>query len=697
MLTSPGVGTDPSHPMSNPQKGITSNIGATRNKNPGSSKRKISDVSDNASPPAAINEKDKRRKERDNAPSDAELTNDQTKVGSIHGKPPSVAQKLSTPTPHVGKNQNLKKEKLKPMPNLVVRKKNSTASIPSASKTSAEGPETIRKEPHESASANLNKVAEITSETEQTECIKSVESPPNATRSAGGAEKPAHSIEQKLLEALREIQDLKKVNENLEAEIGLWRKVDTSHPHTNLIISQDDDNQAGPKSIINIESSRGEVIRSTGTPDNTNAPRHTPSGSSNIWPTPELNQNQNQSPRSPEEGLQDDLHASAINNNIRHHNIPSDEQMSIANNAEGIQTSNVKKNVNRPPPIIALNQSAKVISNFLTHTLSLKNYYIKRIKHNKHIINVENLADYRKTCEIMRERGLDFFSFTPSADKIKTMVIKGIDGDFSPEDILADLKETKVEGVEFLGVSNLVTQNAKKLERILPIFLIKITAHSNISNLVKIKRILHQSVSWEPLRKGTQVQCRRCQRIGHVAKNCNLDYRCVKCDEKHDPGQCKILQSDNSVDKSMLYCVHCKNHGHPASYRGCPKLVEYRKIIKTKIAETNEKRSAKIKKIGNKINPAVSYSAITASNSHSHTLPANHITDIHTPAVNPNPDSANPTHSRSSPPSHPLTVITPSAQLSAHLHKIQIAVETNASNIQKLFDLFNNILGLDNE
>lgn len=31
------------------------------------------------------------------------------------------------------------------------------------------------------------------------------------------------------------------------------------------------------------------------------------------------------------------------------------------------------------------------------------------------------------------------------------------------------------------------------------------------------------------------------------------------------------------VDRSQLFCVNCNNHGHPASYRGCPKIIENKK------------------------------------------------------------------------------------------------------------------------
>ncbi|XP_076660758.1 uncharacterized protein LOC143364146 [Halictus rubicundus] len=56
--------------------------------------------------------------------------------------------------------------------------------------------------------------------------------------------------------------------------------------------------------------------------------------------------------------------------------------------------------------------------------------------------------------------------------------------------------------------------------------------------------------------------------------------RCVKCDQQHNPGECKrSLASPTEKAETPPYCTNCKSHGHPASYRGCPKLKEMRETI----------------------------------------------------------------------------------------------------------------------
>lgn len=65
------------------------------------------------------------------------------------------------------------------------------------------------------------------------------------------------------------------------------------------------------------------------------------------------------------------------------------------------------------------------------------------------------------------------------------------------------------------------------------------------------------------------MQCTRCQRVGHSASSCGMNYRCVKCGENHPKDKCSISDTD---DKSKLTCANCKENGHPANYQGCPCL-----------------------------------------------------------------------------------------------------------------------------
>ena len=98
----------------------------------------------------------------------------------------------------------------------------------------------------------------------------------------------------------------------------------------------------------------------------------------------------------------------------------------------------------------------------------------------------------------------------------------------------------------------------------LSFFICQLSSVFVVSNLTKCECLLHQKVKFENLRKKQIYQCHNCQEIGHSALRYLNPYRCVKCDAKHNPGQCKF---DKGADKSKVYCVNCKTHGHPANFK----------------------------------------------------------------------------------------------------------------------------------
>ena len=96
--------------------------------------------------------------------------------------------------------------------------------------------------------------------------------------------------------------------------------------------------------------------------------------------------------------------------------------------------------------------------------------------------------------------------------------------------------------------------------------------------------------------------CHRCQRAGHTASNCNLDYRCVKCMNSHGAGECPI-KKDEKLELSKIFCVRCKSFGHPASYKGCPKYKEIKNRIVEKMTNRTENKIEALNRMKNNLNP----------------------------------------------------------------------------------------------
>ena len=112
-------------------------------------------------------------------------------------------------------------------------------------------------------------------------------------------------------------------------------------------------------------------------------------------------------------------------------------------------------------------------------------------------------------------------------------------------------------------------------------------------------------------------QCKNCQRFGHSAINCNLAYRCVKCNSDHEPKQCLLKKKDDTT----AYCTNCKELGHPASFRGCP---IYKQILKRmqeakklKLQKTQESQQRKF--TSNYVKEGVNYSDHFRSNTNDNT------------------------------------------------------------------------------
>lgn len=80
------------------------------------------------------------------------------------------------------------------------------------------------------------------------------------------------------------------------------------------------------------------------------------------------------------------------------------------------------------------------------------------------------------------------------------------------------------------------------------------------------------------------VQCWRCQRLGHISKNCRMRKRCVKCGAQHFKADCPVTRAGGT---RFLKCVLCGG-SHPANARKC--------TVRQAAAETVKKKQELITK-----------------------------------------------------------------------------------------------------
>ena len=234
----------------------------------------------------------------------------------------------------------------------------------------------------------------------------------------------------------------------------------------------------------------------------------------------------------------------------------------------------------------------------MENSLKIRNFHIKRIHSGKHVLYLQRRNDYAKAKNILTATNTAYYTYTPKSQKPHTYLLKGLGNSFTEAEILEDLKALKIEEVNFTKVSRFTTRKSRENNILLPIYIIQVSPDSNIGTLLKINRLNYLKIAWEKIKKNDITQCYKCQRIGHTAQNCNLKYSYVKCTEPHGPGECKI-KKEVAVCKEKIYCVNCKNFGHPASYKGCPKLAELRKKLNEKNhqSEKNKNRTDRPNKL----------------------------------------------------------------------------------------------------
>lgn len=218
---------------------------------------------------------------------------------------------------------------------------------------------------------------------------------------------------------------------------------------------------------------------------------------------------------------------------------------------------------------------------------------------------MQHISAY-KVKQTLSNANVTFFTYTPKQRKNQTFLLKGLHQSEDVDEILAELKKCDSSELDIIKVSRFTTKRSSANNYLLPIFLVQISPNSQSKYLHQIKSINHQLIRWEKLKKkGGILQCKNCQRFGHAAVNCNMGYRCVKCDKTHQPGECSIVSGN--VEKANIFCISCNSFGHPASYKGCPSHKKLIVQMRERLQTQNEQRQLKQKMVSNYSRPEVTY------------------------------------------------------------------------------------------
>lgn len=303
-------------------------------------KRKIADLSTDS---ISLDEEEIRNSQAD--------SNTISEIQSKGGPPqkPQLDNKKAQP------EKRAKNSRYSVPPNLVARKKNMKSKdakepkSPESRKDVEQPPEQLKKLTKDSEPEIV-----IVNSKDDVPSLDYNNPQPIATQSAGGEKTATPDLEQKLLNALHMIEELKKINENLVAEMAMWKEarnqniVTTEQPSEQTASSLKRNIPVNSNSVINskpavTESSRAMISSDTGIVNNEN--HNKARAQSSAWPTLGRNNESAAVSTTP----QDDRHPGETGSPTQR---PSDQQTPISNDNNQEQR---KTKTPKPPPIVALN------------------------------------------------------------------------------------------------------------------------------------------------------------------------------------------------------------------------------------------------------------------------------------------------------------------------------------------------------
>lgn len=134
-----------------------------------------------------------------------------------------------------------------------------------------------------------------------------------------------------------------------------------------------------------------------------------------------------------------------------------------------------------------------IVNLFKTKNLEKKNSFTLKQSDDNCIVYLQNLTIYKTIVEILKTEKIKFFTFTPKNYKLKNIVLKGVCGDFSEEDIKNDINDLKLQFITIHKIYKIKPKNTDNNNKN-HCFLIQLTNDSILQNLTKVKYIAYQKI-----------------------------------------------------------------------------------------------------------------------------------------------------------------------------------------------------------
>ena len=226
-----------------------------------------------------------------------------------------------------------------------------------------------------------------------------------------------------------------------------------------------------------------------------------------------------------------------------------------------------QNNLKKPKIITIDNVSIELIKSFMKNIQLKEKCYLSKRRDNQVQVQCQCNDDKQAILLKLKEQKMSYFTYSENEDKTQIFVLKRhyfVSVDY----LLTTLKNENIPAsrVCFLRNDENNPVYLVHFEKDVINFFTLSTQHNIIDNLV---------IKWEKFNKALKrpTQCHRCQQYGHSSINCGKQYKCVKCIESHEPGNCSRKSREGSPQ-----CCNCKQF-HAANSKKCEYFLNYKQKI----------------------------------------------------------------------------------------------------------------------
>lgn len=182
-------------------------------------------------------------------------------------------------------------------------------------------------------------------------------------------------------------------------------------------------------------------------------------------------------------------------------------------------------------------------------------------------IHPESLKDKNLIKTYLIENNLQFYCVPDTPVPLKA-VIRGL-----PINTPTELIKEKLacRNYDILNIIQMTRRKSSNNPKPLPLFIIHLLKNEKSSEIFNETTLFQIDIRVEKFRSSRKpIQCFKCQNFFHIAANCHINPRCVKCGEDH---LTKVCPHTNSITDPTFpkKCCNCQEN-HTASFKGCKKF-----------------------------------------------------------------------------------------------------------------------------